>query len=177
MVNNGWNKIKNVKVALIAFSQLREKHPKSELHLYGNGYEIGGLAEQEANALGIKNINFYGTVSNEELFEQLKTCHLFLHPALEESFGVVLIEAMSLGVPTIGGTNSGAVPWVINNENLLVNVFDALQLKNKIEHLLNDENLYATLSMQCYKNVASRFSSLRITNDYLKYYNEIINTY
>ena len=84
---------------------------------------------------------------------------------------------MSLGIPTIGGFNSGAVPWVIDNKYLLVNVSDAFQLKIKIEQLLNDENLYATLSMQCYKNVVSRFSSLRITNDYFKYYNEIINTY
>ena len=177
MVNNGWNNLKNVKVALIAYNQLRKKHPKAELHLYGTGYEVDGLAEQEANALGIKNINFHGTVSNEELFERLKTCHFFIHTALEESFGVVLIEAMSLGIPTIGGFNSGAVPWVIDNKYLLVNVSDAFQLKIKIEQLLNDENLYATLSMQCYKNVVSRFSSLRITNDYFKYYNEIINTY
>ncbi|WP_456379217.1 glycosyltransferase family 4 protein [Lutibacter sp.] len=176
MVNNGWNQLKNGKIGLIAFNNLRKQFPKAELHLFGGGSEIGGLAEQEAKSLDIHGIIYHGTVSNKKLFAELKTSHLFIHPAIEESFGVVLIEAMSLGIPTIGGANSGAVPWVIDDKNLLVDVTDAFQLKNKMEELLISKKVYSKYSLQCYKNVVSRFSSKEVTNSYLIYYNEILET-
>lgn len=177
MINNGWNSLKNGKIGLIAFNQLREQFPLAELHLFGDGSEIGGLAEKEANSLNISNIKYCGVVPNQEILIALKTSHLFIHPALEESFGVVLIEAMSVGVPAIGGLNSGAVPWVIDSKDLLIDVSYPIQLKNKMKELISDKQMYKTISRQCFKNVISRFSSLSVSNAYISYYKEIIKAH
>jgi len=177
MINNGWNSRKNGKVALLAFKNFIEKYPKAELHLFGQGSEKNGIAAQEANSLSVMRVHFHGVVTNNQLFLALEKSHLFIHPALEESFGVVLIEAMSLGIPTIGGCKSGAVPWVIDNENLLVEVSTSSILKNKMEELLSKNKLYKETSLDCYQNVITRFSSLSVTNNYLNYYTEIIQNY
>lgn len=175
MINNGWANLKNGKIGLIAFNKLLAKYPRAELHLYGNGSEIGGPAEKDASLLGVKNTYFHGEVSNQEIFEALNTSHLFIHPSIEESFGVVLIEAMSLGLPTVGGKKSGAVPWVIGNENLLIDIKNANILTNKIQEILEQDEIYSSISLLCYQNVLTRFSAKRVTNEYLNYYREIIN--
>ena len=38
---------------------------------------------------------------------------VLVHPSLEEAFGIAVADAMALGIPVIGGLNSGAVPWLL----------------------------------------------------------------
>lgn len=53
---------------------------------------------------------------------------------------------MVLGVPVIGGVYSGAVPWVINDDQLLVDIYDPIEIENKAMQLLEDENFYKKIS-------------------------------
>ncbi len=174
MINNGWDSRKNGKNGLIAFNQLLSKFPNAKLNLYGGGTEMYGLAYKDALKLGLTNITFNGPVSHLSLINALKNSHILLHPSLEESFGVVLIEAMSFGIPTIGGKDSGAVPWVINNDELLVDVSNTNCMFNKIVDMLSDNNLYAHLANSSYRNVVQRFSADKVVELYLKYYHQII---
>lgn len=174
MINNGWDKRKNGKKALMAFQSLQMQKPEASLHLYGGGSEVNGLAFKEAKALGVQNIFFYGSVSHEKILVALKESHILLHPSLEESFGVVLIEAMSMGVPVIGGIHSGAVPWVIKEQKLLVDVNDSGLIANKLFEIINDDVLYKNLSIEGFDNVRNRFSSSIVTKEYLNYYEHIL---
>lgn len=174
MVNNGWDERKNGKTALLAFQMLLEYIPNATLHLYGGGSQMEGPAYKDVKALGVKNVYFNGTVTRPVLLEALKTANLFLHPALEESFGVVLIEAMSMGIPCIGGKTSGAVPWVIDNPKLLVNVNKPNSIKEKMLELLTQKEMYQTLAIKGYDNVVNRFSSNSVADAYIKYYYKIL---
>lgn len=175
MINNGWDQRKNGKKALMAFKILQKQIPDASLHLFGGGSELSGLANQEATKLGIDNVFFHGTVSHEKLFFELKESHFLLHPALEESFGVVLIEAMSSGVPVIGGMKSGAVPWVINDQKLLVDVTNVNTIADKLFEIINDATLYKAKSIEGFHNVVNRFSSSIVTKEYLDYYEYILS--
>jgi len=174
MINNGWNTHKNGLSALLAFKLLQQQLPNATLHLFGQGSEPNGLAYQDAIALNLNNINYYGPMPHNELLVELKKAHLLIHPALEESFGVVLIEAMAYGVPVIGGKNSGAVPWVVNDKRLLVDVTKPELIKQKIITLINEPILYQQISIQAYNNVVSRFASKLVTDAYINYYQEIL---
>ncbi|WP_010136851.1 glycosyltransferase family 4 protein [Ochrovirga pacifica] len=175
MINNGWDERKNGKSALLAFKNLLDQFPNASLHLFGSGSEKEGVAFKEAQEIGLEeNIFFNGAVTRDYLLEQLKMAHLFLHPALEESFGVVLIESMSMGIPAIGGDKSGAVPWVINQKELLVNVRDYSDILNKLTELIKDETKYKKLALSCYENVVNRFSSESVSKQYLDSYEEVL---
>ena len=177
IINNGWNALKNGRSALLAFKQLQHQLPNATLHLFGDGSELNGLANQEALSLNLSNVTYYGVVPHNQLIEEIRQAHVLIHPALEESFGAVLIEAMSFGVPVIGGRNSGAVPWVINDERLLVDVSKPEKIVQKTLALLSDANRYQEISNQSYNNVSTRFSSKLVADAYLSYYNEILRAW
>jgi len=174
MVFNGWDKRKNGVNALKAFNILIKLLPNAELYLYGSGTEINSEASLEAYKLGLKNIHFNGKVPHDKVIESIKNSHIFLHPSLEESFGVVLIEAMSFGIPTIGGSKSGAVPWVVNDNDLLIDVLNPIEISDKLYQVLSNLELYNNKCLSCYSNVKNRFSKESIVDMYEKIYETII---
>ncbi len=174
MINNGWDARKNGKVGLLAFRELQKKIPDASLHIYGGGSEENGMAHKDASLLGIQHVFFNGAVPHQLLIEDIKKAHILIHPALEESFGVVLIEAMSYGVPVIGGVKSGAVPWVVNEPQLLVDVTKPEQMAAKMFEIMTNNTLYKNLALICYQNVASRFSSTAVVASYMDYYKQIL---
>ena len=175
MIFNGWNNLKNGKNALKGFEILLKRIPNAKLNLFGSGTEIYGEAYNDAMKMNIENVIFNGVCSHSFIMDELTKSHLLLHSSLEESFGVILIEAMSLGVPTIGGKNSGAVPWVIKNENLLVDVNNPLEIENKMFEILTDKEFYKNAAVFGFSNVVNRFSSKTVVDKYLTYYDEILN--
>lgn len=114
MICNGWDRLKNPEPALHAFANWRGTEPNGELHVFGDGFGPGQHAHAWTSERGIQDgIHFHGRVAHSALMEQLAGMDLLLHPSLEESFGVVVAEAMALGVPVVAGERSGAVPFVL----------------------------------------------------------------
>ncbi len=100
---------KGVKYLLKAFAILARQDPDVRLVLIGDGSDRLKM-EALANTLAIppERINFMGYVSNEEKIATLQEADVFCAPALYgESFGIVLVEAMACGIPTVAGNNPG----------------------------------------------------------------------
>ena len=174
MVMNGWDKRKNGNVGLKAFKLIKRVIPNATLHLFGNGSEINGPAFKSATSLQLQGVIYNGPVTHNSLINELRNMHLMIHPSLEESFGVVLIEAMALGVPVLGGATSGAVPWVIGISELLINVSNEDPVALKAIQILTNPKLYGEYSQKCFLNVANRFSASSVAQSYEEYYRQII---
>lgn len=133
LVSNGFGALKNTSVAMRAFALLRQTCPDVEMHLWGHGHGAGEAAEAWARAQGLADgLRFHGALPHAALLSALSLVDVLVHPALEESFGVVLVEAMAMGIPVIAGLRSGAVPWVVDNPACLVDVSDIDSLANAL---------------------------------------------
>jgi len=172
MINNGWDKRKNVSKAIDAFALFQQINPAAELYLYGNCYGENGPAHQYALKTGATHIYFKGKVSQAEVLASLHDAHIFLHSSLEESQGVVLLEAMSRGVPCIGGDKSGAVPWVINNQDLLTDVSSAKAMTDKMLGLLAEPG-YSAASLKGFLWGRDSFEANHIAQQFFDYYQTI----
>lgn len=177
MVFNGWGKLKNGEKGIETFKLLKDYFPHAELHLYGSGTEKEGPANLCATKKEINGIVYHGIIGHDLLLSEISNSHLMIHPSLEESFGVVLIEAMICGVPVIGGINSGGVPWVINKNELLVDITNANEIYECAKKMLNNKKTYISNSLSCYDNVVNRFSAKIVVEEYIKYYNHIISNW
>lgn len=154
MVLNGWGKCKNPEAALRAFAKLRTHFPTTRLYCYGADFGPDETAEKWAQAQGIaQGVQFVGWMPHQRLLSHLSESHLLLHPALEESFGVAVAEAMALGLPVVGGQGSGAVPWVVDQAGLLVDVSKPQEIANAAGRLITDDALYVKCSAAAIQRV------------------------
>lgn len=173
--NAGWGRRKNVESLLVAFSEVRRSAPDAELLLCGAGYGPSEVAEQWASSHDLSDgVRFLGVLDHSELLRLMRAVDLFVHPSLEESFGLVLAEAMAQGTPVIGGLASGAVPWVLGDAGLLVDVSDPVAIAEAIGKVLGDDDLWLHHSRSGRTNVETRFSESAVVESYLAVYRKVL---
>jgi glycosyltransferase involved in cell wall biosynthesis len=105
-----------------------------------------------------KYVNFLGLVSFETLLGQLKSSDVFIFPSLGEGFGLVLLEALSSGLPVICSRNCAGPDLIEDGKNgFLIDAGDTSVLVDKI--LWFDSNRDKLPEMRQY----ARKSSLKYT--------------
>lgn len=147
MLNVGFTEGKNVRSALLAWRLLRGKHPDYKLHLAGPDYEVGGPAYLWATANNCDDgVIFDGPIDPTERTLWYKSKEIFLHTSREESFGLVLIEAMAAMTPVIAGQSSGAVPEITRGAARLIDINDPTEIASQLMQLLDDSEERCRLS-------------------------------
>ncbi|MBN2489829.1 MAG: glycosyltransferase [Planctomycetes bacterium] len=101
--------LKAFSLALAAFARALGALPAgSRLLLLGDGPERGRLERLARRlALGPENVRFLGWRTRDEVRRILAQSHALLFPSLRDSGGMVLLEAMAAGVPTVGLDHGG----------------------------------------------------------------------
>ena len=170
VVVNGWDERKNCKTALLAFKGIQQRHPHATLWAFGTAFDPDAQAAAFCREHQIPNVVLFGHTHQARLLEKVGESTLLLHASLEESFGMVLAEAMSYGVPVVAGKASGAVPWVVEDGGLLVDVTKVDPIVEAVDQLLSDSTLYKRLSANAIRIIKTRFPIARIADLYLELY-------
>jgi len=177
-VLEGFGLRKNATVALRAFREVQKVFPEAELHMYGGDFESGGPAESWARSQGcLRNVCFRGRLPQPELHGELaSSAALFLHPALEESHPMAVIEAMALGVPVIGGKQSGGVPFTLNQgqAGTLTDMTNPKHLAQTLRDLLSDSQRRQHLARAGWDYAWKHFREDEMIDKYIKAYEEVI---
>ena len=115
--------------------------------------------KNQASSLGVlDNIVFQDFTSKPQQLMQL--CDCIILASGQETFGLVLPEAMRAGVAVIG-SNGGGVPEIIDHENtgLLFETKNANSLYHQLERLYLDTDFKNELSAQGKKSADARFDN------------------
>jgi len=97
-----------------------------------------------ASRLRLRQVRFPGRVPEEEKWRLLRSCSVFVMPSVAESFGVALLEAMSLGRPVIA-SDVGGMPEVVGQAGILVAPGSPESLATALMRLLADPRLSSRL--------------------------------
>lgn len=105
------------------YDQLLEALPQIRLHIPEVHYIIAGKGndrpriEQKIDTLGLRNcVSLAGFVPDEELCHYYNLCDLYAMPSTGEGFGIVYLEALACGKPTLAGNQDGAVDALCQGE-------------------------------------------------------------
>ena len=184
LICNGWSDYKNPKPALIAFSNLTKIHPTAELHLFGFEFGINESAQKWCEKYNLNaGMHFHGITPHKQLIEQLSKLDLLLHPALEESFSVVIAEAMTIGLPIVAGKYTGAIPWVVGanlntNQECCTVLTDVTNPDEILTAILTAfDHKYSERSFAGYTRSKEMFNPVKICKTYTSLYRDILNTY
>jgi glycosyltransferase involved in cell wall biosynthesis len=83
--------------ALQAFSIIKREIPDAKMWVIGDGY-----LREKLKSFKIKDVTFFGHVSNEKKYKLLSRAHIILTPAVREGWGLIVTEANAMGTPAIG---------------------------------------------------------------------------
>jgi glycosyltransferase involved in cell wall biosynthesis len=134
---------KGVDIILDAVKPLLEQ---KELHLIYVGREettesnkgetpLDRLKFEIKNAAWGERVHFLGQRS--DVHEIMAYCDILVHPARIEGFGLVLAEALAVGLPVIA-SNIGGIPEVLENtDSLLIPAGNSSALRQAIDSVLN----------------------------------------
>jgi glycosyltransferase involved in cell wall biosynthesis len=178
-VNNGFGRLKNVSALLEAFALVRRSLPASRLLLAGKDFGPEEDAHRWACQAGCADgVEFLGPLSREGVLALLRSASTLVHPALEESFGMTLIEAMSQRVPVVGGNRSGAVPWVLDHgrAGILTEVSDPRALATAMTALLTDESRRQHYAERGFRHAWTAFRQSIVTDRYLAEYELVLRS-
>lgn len=133
-----------------------------KLLVVGDGPQLkAAKATLEASGL-LERAEFTGAVKYDETPGLFRRMDMLVVPTrttskIREQFGRVIIEAMACGVPVIGST-CGAIPEVIGNSGLVFEESDDKDLSEKIESLLENDELRKRLSERGIETVGKQFT-------------------
>lgn len=140
------------------------------------GIEPGSLDEVVAQHAVTNPIIYAGDLDRAAAIASYRLMNAHVLPSDEEGFGLVVIEAMGTGTPSIG-TNSGGIKDIVRDgENgLLFTNRDAKNLAKKIRQALYDEPLRAKLIANGRKTALQEFSIEKTVAHYEAFFQELIN--
>lgn len=142
-------KDKGIEKALKVFSILQKEYKKNfQFWIIGKSDKkyLESL-KQQVNKLGLKNIRFWGFVSERLKFELLANSHILLNPSVREGWGLVVIEAARMGTPAVAFDVPGLKDSILDGRTgLLSKEFTEESLANKIVNLLSNEGSYNRIS-------------------------------
>jgi glycosyltransferase involved in cell wall biosynthesis len=121
--------------------------------------------------LNHKDIEYIGEIGDSEKNDFLSKAYALIFPIeWPEPFGLVMIESLACGTPVIAFSR-GSVPEIIEHGRtgfIVENVDEAVRAATSISQLSRK---------RCRQTFEERFTALRMANDYVTLYEELIRDY
>ncbi|WP_397222947.1 glycosyltransferase family 4 protein [Nocardiopsis lambiniae] len=109
---------------------LADEHPRLRVHIVGRGPEGDHLAEQISRDGTADRVRLHGFLPEEDKNSVLASCHLHVTASEFEGWGLTVIEAARLGVPTVAydvdglrdSVRDGETGWLVREGEDLTDV-------------------------------------------------------
>ena len=156
-----------------AYHRLRKRHGDARLLIVGSGPK----AREYRRYVGlrqVRDVEFLGRVSDDAKARFFASADIFVAPATgQESFGIVLLEAMAAGVPIVASDIHGYKQVVQRGvQGLLVEPKNHRALAAALYRLANDPELRAAMG-EAGRARAPEYSWDRVTQQIVDFYHEV----
>ena len=131
---------------LRALPQISQRFPSVRYIIAGKGKDRARI-ERMIRDLGLQDsVTLAGFIPDYELCDHYNLCDLFAMPSKGEGFGMVYLEALACGKPTIGGNTDGAVDALCDGElGVLVDPDDVDEIAQTIIEILGGSHPHPLL--------------------------------
>lgn len=164
--------VKRIGDVVDVFAKVNEQVP-SKLLFVGEGPELSKTI-CKVKELGLtERVIFAG--KQDDVAQVISMADVMLLPSEKESFGLVALEAMACGVPTVS-SNAGGIPELITHgeTGFLAPIGDTRLMADYVVRLLRDPGLYEAMSKACLDRARRTFCNDLITAQYEQIYYRVL---
>lgn len=163
---------KGFDILLKAFSIVHKEKPEAKLILGGDGPERENL-QKLAKILNIEEaVTFAGALPRENVRLLMAESACFVLSSHVETFGVVVIEALSQGTPVVATKCGGPESIIVSGDGILVEVADVNALAQAMKEVVENPELYDSESIR--QRCLERFSEKAFTSRVMHIYKHCI---
>jgi len=169
-------KRKGLRYLLRAWPSVLQRVPDARLVVVGRGRPLEGYKRFALRqGWSDEDVVFAGYVATEDLPRYYQACSVFCAPNTgQESFGIVLLEAMAAGAPIVASDIPGYRDVVTNGvEGLLVERQKPEAIADALVRLLANTELRASMR-RAGQQKAQRFDWPRVAAQVFSYYQEVL---
>lgn len=157
-----WGRVqyeKGFQVLASAIGRLRRRVPGIQCVIAGRGSYLPDL-QVHLDVEGVNDlVHLAGFVADDDLRTLLHTAGCVVIPSLYEPFGIVALEAMAAGAPTVAARTGGLAEILTNtNAGLLFEPGDPNDLADQLEAVLTNPAVAQALQRTAAALVAERYS-------------------
>jgi glycosyltransferase involved in cell wall biosynthesis len=122
---------------LMALPKIRLEIPNIHYLIVGKGDDSDRILSL-IRELGLQNcVTLTGFIPDAELCDHYNLCDVFAMPSKREGFGIVYLEALACGKPTLGGDRDGAIDALCHGKlGALVNPDNVTEIAETIVKIL-----------------------------------------
>lgn len=155
------------------FKIVNESYPNWHLNIAGDGLEKDNIEKKIKENNLSKVVTLHGFKDKNEIDKILSNSSIYVMTSFTESFGLVLIEAMSYGIPCISFDSAQGSLEIIddNSDGFIVKNRDKHEMANKIITLIKDTNLRQKMGRKAHKK-SLHFSSKQVKTEWVKLFEE-----
>ena len=121
-----------------------------------------------------KHVEFLGDLPQTEIIELFKKAKLLIHTSKFETFGLVAIEANTMGVPVLTSNNGSLMEIIENNKNgyLSENLIDS-NVNNFVNNLFNNVTKYEEIHLSCIEK-SKKYDWIKTANELKSLYQQLV---
>ena len=166
--------VKNFASLIRAWNSVVNNHPDWSLEIYGNGAEYNNLLTLISNLKLEKHVFLKGHSYN--ILEEMANASIFTLTSAFEGFGLVIVEAMSCGLPVISYNCPCGPKDIISDgtDGFLVPLNDEQCLAEKINLLIENEALRKQMSEAALIK-SQKFTAKEVISIWMNLFNTLKN--
>jgi len=164
--------VKRTSDVIDIFAKVNDRIP-SKLVLVGEGPDLPKI-QTKIQVMGLTHrVHFLG--KQDDVAQVISIADLMLLPSEKESFGLVALEAMACGVPTIGSI-AGGIPELVQNgiTGFLSPIGNTDEMADNALRLLSNDKMFADFREACIERAHHVFCDKLITAQYEEIYYRVL---
>ncbi|WP_299335779.1 glycosyltransferase family 4 protein [uncultured Psychroserpens sp.] len=169
------SKAKGLDTLCKVFNEVIKAYPDASLHLIGRGTNyLDHLKTNVLSPVAKDNVTYYGAKQIEELPKLVSKATVCVFPSLNETFGLIIAEAMALQKPVIASDIPSFNEIITPKENGFI--AKTLQDYTKyIDLIFTNSEEKLRISKNARAHVLSTFTKEKMVETSIAYYQEILD--